>query len=232
MLILKVKDFREIVNQSIAELYKYVLGWFLAWGMRINYFGYPPGQWPPPTPARKYIDEFLNLYKDEARGRCVEFVPPLYREKFIKNSSVISYDVWDITPGDGVTIVGDLQNAPHIPDESFDTIICTHVLCCIPKPWLAVAEIYRILSPGGVVLCTNPVVLPHFAPHPKDCWRFTYDSMEMLFSNFKKVNIHSFGNAATVAASPFFLMTYHLPKWILEMHDEHCPSIIAVAAWK
>lgn len=227
-----VRRFRRIARWLIAEPYKRLLGYTLAFGLRVNYFDYPPGRWPPPTPARKYIDEFLSLYQHEVRGRCVEFAPPYYREKFSNNPNVTSYDVWDIEPGEGITIIGDLQDASHIPDSSFDTIICTHVLCCIPRPWLAVAELHRILSPGGLVLCTNPVVAPKYAPHPKDCWRFTYDSMEILFSNFKKVNIHCFGNAATAAASPFFLMTYHLPRWVLEMHDEYCPIVVAVAAWK
>jgi len=220
------------VHKLVAEPYKRFLGYFLAWGLRVNYFDFPPAQWPPPTPARKYIDEFLVLYQDEVRGRCVEFAPPLYRQKFADKPAITMYEVWNIKPGNNVTIVGDLQDASHIPDSSFDTIICTHVLCCIPKPWLAVAEIYRLLSPGGVVLCTTPVVLQNYAPDPKDCWRFTRDSMEMLFSNFEKVNIHCFGNAATVSASPFFLMDCHFPKWVLKMHDERSPSIIAAVAWK
>lgn len=224
--------FRKNVREMIAEPYKHFLGYALALGLRVNYFGFPSGRWPPPTPARKYIDEFLTLYKDEVRGNCVEFAPPIYREKLLNRSTIRSYEVWDVKPADGVTIVADLQDATHIADSSFDTIICIHVLCCIPRPWLAVEEILRLLSPGGVVLCTNPVVLQNYAPDPKDCWRFTRDSMEMLFANFSKVNLHCFGNAATVAGSPFFLMTRHLPKWVLKMHDEYCPSIVAVAAWK
>ncbi len=227
-----MKTFLKRTRELIAEPYKRVMGYGLAWGLRINYFGFPSSKWPPPTPARRYIDEFLSLYQDEIRGRCVEFAPSYYRKKFADRPSVTSYDVWDVTAGDGVTIVGDLQDALHISDASFDTIICTHVLCCIPKPWIAVAELHRLLSPGGVVLCTNPVVLQNYAPHPKDCWRFTRDSMEMLFSNFTKVKLHCFGNAATVAASPLFLMTYHLPKWVFKIHDGNCPAVVAAAAWK
>ena len=81
---------------------------------------------------------------------------------------------------------------------------------------MAVEEMHRLLSPGGVVLCTNPVVLQKYAPDPKDYWRFTRDSMEMLFSSFRKVSVHSFGNAATVSGSPFYLMTYHFPKSMVD----------------
>ena len=219
-------------GELAAQPYKFFLGYSLALGLAVNRFDFPANQWPPPTPAREYIDEFLTMYQGNVRGRCVEFAPSVYRTKFAGNPAITSYDVWNVAPGEGVTVVGDLQNAPHLPDACFDTIICTHVMCCIGRPWLAVEEIHRLLSPGGVVLCTNPVVLQKYAPDPKDYWRFTRDSMEMLFSSFRKVSVHSFGNAATVAASPFFLMSYHFPKSILKRHDEFCPSVVAVAAWK
>lgn len=218
----------------MAAPYKHFLGRGLACGLRANSFDFPSGKWPPPTPARHYIEEFLDHYLPDVQGRCVEFAPAYYRKRFAgrTGSRITTYSVWDVAPGEGVTVVGDLQRAPQVPDGSFDTIICTHVLCSIPRPWLAVEEMRRILAPGGVVLCTNPVILQNYSPHPKDCWRFTKDSMETLFSNFSRVNIHSYGNAATVAGSPFFLMSYHFPKWLLSRHDPECPSVIAAAAWK
>jgi hypothetical protein len=220
-------------GELAAQPYKFFLGYSLALGLRaFNRFDFPSNQWPPPTPARRYIDEFLTAYEAEIRGRCVEFAPPVYMEKFGGQLAVTSYDVWDVSPGVGTTVVGDLQRAPHLPDACFDTIICTHVLCCIENPWMAVKEMYRLLSPGGVVLCTNPVVLQKYAPHPKDYWRFSRDSMETLFSSFRQVMVHSFGNAATVSGSPFYLMTYHFPKSVVDEHDEFCPSVVAVAAWK
>jgi SAM-dependent methyltransferase len=130
-------------------------------------------------------------------------------------------------------VVGDLQAAPHVPDGSFDTIICTHVLCSLERPGAAVGEIRRLLAPGGLVLCTNPVVLQAYAPHPVDCWRFTRDSMAFLFSEgFARVELHSYGNAATVAGSPYYLMDEHFPRRVLEHHDARAPSVVAAAAWK
>jgi hypothetical protein len=174
----------------------------------------------------------LEAFKSSIKGRCVEFSPPYYRERYGSLPNVSRYDVWNVTPSEDATIVGDLQHAPHVPDQSFDTIICTHVLCSLERPWLAAAEMHRMLAPGGVVLCTNPVVLQAYAPHPLDCWRFTPDSMRSTFSMFHKVEVRSYGNPATVAASPMFLMDYHLSKQVVEQNDERCPSVVAVAAWK
>lgn len=40
------------------------------------------------------------------------------------------------------------ENLPFA-DESFDTVVCTWTLCSIPQVDRAIAEIYRLLKPGG-----------------------------------------------------------------------------------
>ncbi len=37
-------------------------------------------------------------------------------------------------------------------DQSFDTVVCTYVLCTVPDPERAVAEVARVLRPDGVML--------------------------------------------------------------------------------
>ncbi len=216
----------------LSITYKIILGRLLGWGIFINRFSYPSGYSPVPTPARYYIDLFLERYQSEIRGSCVEFVPPYYKERYISRKEIQSYDVWDVQQGAGATIVGDLQAAPQLDSNLFDCIILTHVLCNIAKPWLAVEEILRLLKPGGVVLCTVPMVLQGHAPHPQDYWRFTPDTMKILFEKFSKLEVHSFGNAATAAGSPQFLMKWHFSNRVLNHHDSKCPSIVACAAWK
>lgn len=224
-------NFMTALDSLTQEQYKLVLGCLLAKGLEINDFTYPAGVWPPPTPARVYIKEFLNQYKSMVKGRCVEFAPAVYKDMFLSHD-IISYDVWSISADTGVTIIADIQNASNIPNNYFDTIILTHVLPSVCNVWKAVDEIHRTLNPGGLVLCTVPYVLQNYAPHPKDYWRFTKDSLSDLFNNFSRCDIHSYGNAATVAGSPFYLMSYHYPKGFMAKHNENCPSVIAIAAWK
>lgn len=45
--------------------------------------------------------------------------------------------------------LGDAQ-ALDFPDASFDSVLCTLALCTIPDDRAAVAEVYRVLRPGGV----------------------------------------------------------------------------------
>lgn len=224
---------RRLIRYPLSPLYKFTLAQLLGLGRYINDPQYPAvSRWPPPTVARAYINQFLTEQAELVRGRCVEFAPPVYQPRFDSKPEVTRYDCWNIDESNGATIVGDLQAAPHVPDESFDTILCTHVLCNVSRPWLAVDEMHRMLSPGGVVLCTVPSVLQRYAPDPADYWRFTKDALTLLFERFSSVEVYSYGNSATVAASPQYLMAYHFLPSVLRHNDPACPSIVACVARK
>jgi ubiquinone/menaquinone biosynthesis C-methylase UbiE len=57
--------------------------------------------------------------------------------------------------------LGDAQ-ALDLPDASFDTVVCTLSLCAIPDQRQAVAEMARVLRPGGRLL-----LLDHVAGSPR-----------------------------------------------------------------
>jgi ubiquinone/menaquinone biosynthesis C-methylase UbiE len=57
--------------------------------------------------------------------------------------------------------LGDAQ-ALELPDASFDTVVCTLSLCAIPDERQAVAEMARVLRPGGRLL-----LLDHVAAAPQ-----------------------------------------------------------------
>jgi len=56
--------------------------------------------------------------------------------------------------------VGDAQ-ALEFPDASFDTVVCTLALCTIPDDRAAVAEVMRVLRPGGRFLLLEHVRSPN-----------------------------------------------------------------------
>ncbi|MFF4602654.1 class I SAM-dependent methyltransferase [Streptomyces sp. NPDC001339] len=51
---------------------------------------------------------------------------------------------------------GDAQALPF-PDASFDTVVCTLALCAIPDDQRAIAEMNRVLKPGGRLLLLDHV---------------------------------------------------------------------------
>ena len=58
-------------------------------------------------------------------------------------------------------VLGDAQALPF-PDERFETVVCTLALCTIPDEHQAIAEVWRVLRPGG-----SFVVLEHVrSPNP------------------------------------------------------------------
>lgn len=46
-------------------------------------------------------------------------------------------------------------------DSSFDSVVCTFSLCAIPDHRLAVAEMHRVLKPGGLLLLADHVASPN-----------------------------------------------------------------------
>src|SRR5438105_2961185 len=55
--------------------------------------------------------------------------------------------------------IGDVQ-ALEFPDQSYDTVVCTLSLCTIPDDRAAVAEMRRVLRPGGRLLLLEHVRSP------------------------------------------------------------------------
>ena len=49
-------------------------------------------------------------------------------------------------------VVGLTAERLPLPDESFDTVVCTYTLCSIAHPVAALREVWRVLKPGGQFL--------------------------------------------------------------------------------
>lgn len=75
----------------------------------------------------------------------------------------------------------------------FDTVIAIEVLEHLYAPENAINEIWRVLKPGGVCILSTRFIYPYH-PGPKDYYRFTRDSLNYLFREFRKVEIYHHGN--------------------------------------
>jgi len=85
----------------------------------------------------------------------------------------------DMRPGPGVDIEMN-AHALGFVDDRFDVVVCTEVLEHDPAFWQTLAEIGRVLRPGGHLILTtrgNGFMLHEF---PGDLWRFMPDSGEVL----------------------------------------------------
>jgi SAM-dependent methyltransferase len=93
--------------------------------------------------------------------------------------------------GPGVDKVLNLHNI-DVPDESVGTVITLDTLEHVEFPHKALAEIYRILKPGGMVVLSTVL---DFRIHdsPSDYWRFTPDGLKSIFRPFSFVFVGSVG---------------------------------------
>ena len=57
------------------------------------------------------------------------------------------------------TVLGDVEAMPF-EDETFATVVCTEVIEHVPHPARALAEIMRVLRPGGVLIGSVPARTP------------------------------------------------------------------------
>ena len=79
------------------------------------------------------------------------------------------------------TYVCDLQSIP-VEDGRFDFIILTQVLEHVPEPRLVLAELYRVLKLGGVMLCSAPLCYEEHE-QPYDFYRYTQFGLRHLLNS-------------------------------------------------
>lgn len=126
-----------------------------------------------------------------------------------------TYKSFDYDARTGADVVGDIHAIP-LADDSIDAIICSSVLEHVRDPLKAMAELLRILKPGGKIFFFVPSIYPYHArkgAYP-DLWRFFDDTMHVLFEGFSKVEIEKRGGY--FLALSFFVPGQHRVRGLLD----------------
>jgi SAM-dependent methyltransferase len=118
----------------------------------------------------------------------------------------------EIVDFDGVTI--------PFPDASQDHILCTEVLEHVEDPVALIAEMHRVLRPGGTLVATVPFAARvHHAPH--DYHRFTRYRLVRMFPGFEGVAVEERGDDLAVIANKLVVVCMRLAKpsqpWLLPL---------------
>jgi predicted SAM-dependent methyltransferase len=100
-----------------------------------------------------YFDR-LSLW-EEMRGAVLHFAPEAHVEKAIVGLSPKQYVRGDSSPDRPDITRLDATEIPF-PDETFDFIICNHVLEHIPDDRRAIAELHRVLKRGKHAVLQTP----------------------------------------------------------------------------
>ncbi|MFE6647835.1 class I SAM-dependent methyltransferase [Nocardioides sp. NPDC057772] len=113
--------------------------------------------------------------------------------------------------------VCDITDIP-VDDGRFDRVICNQVLEHVPEPEKAIAELHRVLKPGGRIFLSAPLF---FAEHqkPYDFFRYTQFSLRKMFeeAGFEIARMNWLeGYFGTVAYS-YQMMARNLPASVDEL---------------
>jgi glycosyltransferase involved in cell wall biosynthesis len=186
---------------------------------------------------RYYIENFLEYNKLYIKGRVLEIGDNIYTIRFggmqVKRSEILHVD----EKNKEATYIGDLADAPILPDNTFDCIILTQTLHLIYEYQKALETCYRILKPGGVLLLTVPGLSRIDQDDWKDIWfwTFTQNSITKMLSKIfpqKNITIQTHGNLLVVTAFLYGMGRPELKKEQMDETDQHYPVIITATAIK
>ena len=101
-----------------------------------------------------YLDESTNL--SSTNLKLLHFAPEWIFEKKFRRMKNLDYTTADLDPALAM-IQMDITNI-EFGDNSFDVILCNHVLEHVPDDRKAMQELYRVLRPGGWAILQVPII--------------------------------------------------------------------------
>jgi SAM-dependent methyltransferase len=150
---------------------------------------------------RYYLDLFFREHSRDIRGHCLEFQDNTYSK--IGGKSVSRLDIMHLDASNpSATIVADITKANDLPANTFDCIICTHVLCVISDLAEAIRQLHRMLKPGGVLLFGDAHCCMWDTRNPGHRRFIPYGVRWMLAQVFpaEEIQVRSYGNSLVAAA--------------------------------
>jgi hypothetical protein len=185
---------------------------------------------------RVYIEKFLASHAEDVRGACLEVMNADYTDRF-GGARVSRQDVLDINPANTLaTIVTDLGEADSLPVQRFDCVIFTQTLHLIPDMRIALANVWRAIAPGGVLLLTVPALGRHDTRKGfhHDRWRLTKTGLEWLLGGLPdgRADTTTYGNVLSCTAFLYGLAAEELRPEELHVTDPAFPLIVAARVHK
>lgn len=100
----------------------------------------------------------------------------------------------DIEAGENVDAVADIcadfaAIEPVLGEGRWGFVICSHVLEHTRKPWIAAANIMRLMRPGGHCFIAVPWVQAYHG-FPRDYWRFSFHGLMELFDGLDVLDMY------------------------------------------
>lgn len=191
------------------------------------------------TPVdRYYIERFIGQHARDIKGTVLEIGNDVYCSQFggdrVKKCEILHEN--ERNPR--ASYVADLSDAPHIPDNRFDCVICTQTLMLLAEPVAALETIHRILKSNGVLLASVPGISMIYEQEGEDWidyWRFTTSALQYLtekvFSR-EQIKVSSKGNVQSASAFLYGVASEELTKDVLDNNDQRFQILVLLRAVK
>jgi SAM-dependent methyltransferase len=101
-----------------------------------------------------YLRERTSLLSEPQA--VLHFAPELAIERHLRLRPNLAYTAADLHPSRRDIVRADITATPFA-DGAFDVVLCNHVLEHVPDDRAAISELFRILTPGGRVICQHPI---------------------------------------------------------------------------
>jgi peptidoglycan/xylan/chitin deacetylase (PgdA/CDA1 family)/SAM-dependent methyltransferase len=186
---------------------------------------------------RYYIEKFLEDNAKDIHGIVLEVQEPDYTLRYGGDNVRIN-DVVDLNRDNPrANIFADLRQPSALVAESYDCIIITQTLHVIDDMPAVIAELYRLLKPGGTLLATFPClsrVCLEYGP-AGDFWRVTEAGARLLLEGAFEpglVQTDPFGNVLVGTAFSYGLSCAEISEEEFDSYDPYNPVLIGVRATK
>lgn len=103
-----------------------------------------------------YLQQNTNLFSE--RLSLFHISPKFSLSRQFTRMQRLDYVAMDIQDRANINILANLTATP-LEAESFDAVICVHVLEHIQEDYRAIQELYRVMKPGGWAIVSVPIHL-------------------------------------------------------------------------
>lgn len=131
---------------------------------------------------------------DLATKRLLIVAPAASEKRFLKAHGV-GWRSIDIRPEAKTDIIGDLCDLSNIADCTFDAVVASFVLTCVHDVDACLAELNRILRPGGRLLTCDPLSFGKPTVEYTDLARITSWYGKEAYDKYRIGSFRTFGDA-------------------------------------
>lgn len=148
------------------------------------------------------IDTDLEEFRPLLRGRVLNAGAGVREVSHLVEGELVNQDIsWAGDERTNIHIYSPLHVIP-VADDHFDAILCIAVLEHVENPQEVMAEMYRVLKPGGHLVLEVPFLQPEHKV-PTDFQRYTRDGLERLVTE----------NGFRVVRTKGLFTVYHTLYW-------------------